>query len=378
MTVAAPPFVGEREADVLVLGAGLTGCAAALEFARRGQSVLALEAGRVGGGASASDLGHVPTGLGLPYTEAVKRLGHAGAHEVWEAHRENQARLREFLSGIGDDCGYHAAGGFLLAADRAEARALADSEDLLRDDGFAGEFLDHYMLEARFDVRGFAGAYWAADEAEVDPARLVEALAGAAEAAGAAIHTSSPVLDLELSARGAEAVTAQGRARASWVVVALDVQAPRLVPFLEGRVVPLDGLGLVLATAEACALPSPARAHGGRVAWRAQSGSGVLKVVGFGPRPAAGELEAFVGAALGTAPRRLDQWRGTAAASADGFPLVGPLPGLPASAACAYGALGQAYALLAARWVADALLTGHDPTPARFRAGRFESVVLPQ
>ena len=378
MSPVAPPLVGEREADVLVLGAGLTGCAAALELARRRRRVVVLEAGRVGGGASASDLGHVPTGLGLPYTEAVKRLGHAGAREVWEAHRENQVRLREFLSEVGDDCGYRAAGGFLLAADRAEARALADSEDLLRDDGFPGEFLDHYMLEARFDVRGFAGAYWSADEAEVDPARLVEALAGAAAAEGAAIHMASPVLDLELSSRGAEAFTAAGRARAPWAIVALDVQAPRLVPFLEGRVVPLDGLGLVLGTLEARALPSPARAHGGRVAWRAEDGSAVLKVVGFGPRPAAGELEAFVGGGLGMAPQRLDQWRGTAAASADGFPLVGALPGLPASAACAYGALGQAYALLAARWVADALLTGHDPTPARFRTGRFESVPHPQ
>jgi hypothetical protein len=26
----------------------------------------------------------------------------------------------------------------------------------------------------------------------------------------------------------------------------------------------------------------------------------------------------------------------------------------------------------------EALLSGHDPTPARFRAGRFESTVLPQ
>ena len=56
--------------------------------------------------------------------------------------------------------------------------------------------------------------------------------------------------------------------------------------------------------------------------------------------------------------------------SADGLPLVGRLPGRPLAVACGFGALCPGLAFAAARWVADALLTGADPTPEPLRATR--------
>jgi glycine/D-amino acid oxidase-like deaminating enzyme len=62
-------------------------------------------------------------------------------------------------------------------------------------------------------------------------------------------------------------------------------------------------------------------------------------------------------------------------ASSDGFPWIGLLPGLPAAAAVGFGSLGHGYALLAARWVAEAIRTGRDPTPRRYRADRARAQV---
>jgi glycine/D-amino acid oxidase-like deaminating enzyme len=64
-------------------------------------------------------------------------------------------------------------------------------------------------------------------------------------------------------------------------------------------------------------------------------------------------------------------------ASSDGFPWIGLLPGLPAAAAVAvgFGSLGHGSALLAARWVAEAIRTGRDPTPRRYRADRARAQV---
>ena len=104
----------KERADLIVLGAGLTGCLAAWELARRGRRPLVLEAARIGSGATALDLGHVPTGPRLLYVDAIRRWGREAAREAWEIQRENHDRLRELLAALGDDCGYEGRGGFVL------------------------------------------------------------------------------------------------------------------------------------------------------------------------------------------------------------------------------------------------------------------------
>src|SRR5262249_14635272 len=92
-----PALQGAQRADVVVFGAGLTGCLAAWELARRGRRPLVLEAASVGSGATALDLGHVPTGPRLLYSAAIRRWGRDAARQAWEIQRENHDRLRETL-----------------------------------------------------------------------------------------------------------------------------------------------------------------------------------------------------------------------------------------------------------------------------------------
>ncbi|HVH04740.1 MAG TPA: FAD-dependent oxidoreductase, partial [Myxococcota bacterium] len=150
-----------------VVGAGLPALLTALELARRGASVV-----RVGEpDRAARGLGLALLGPGRPYRTIARAIGRSAAQLVWAAGCENQLRLRAFVEAAARDVGYRAAGSFLLARTRAEAEALEESEDMLRDDGFPGEFLDHYMLATRFDLPGFRGGYWAAGDAEVDAVR---------------------------------------------------------------------------------------------------------------------------------------------------------------------------------------------------------------
>jgi glycine/D-amino acid oxidase-like deaminating enzyme len=357
--------MGDLQADVIVIGAGLTAWGASLELAAGGHRVVVLEGETRAPGAS--DLGHLPVGLGVPYLHAVQRLGRERALEVWETHRECLQRLRELLPGLAAPGAYRQAGGFLLAEDRAEATALADSEDLLREDGFPGEFLDHYMLEARFSVAGFAGAYWAADEGEVDGPRLLQALAGVARDKGVVVPEGSPLLELELTGAGADAVTVRGRFRASWAVLAVESGIARLLPSLQGRVVAEEGEALALTTEPGAALPSPARAAGGGWAWRQLEDR--VHLACFGP-PGAATDERVLAKRLRARPVSSPRVRVTRDASPDGLPRIGLLPGLPVLIAAGYGGLGYGYALPAARWIAETVRTGRDPAPPAYRADR--------
>ena len=374
-SVGPSPLVGKHEADVVVLGAGLAGLTTALALLRPGRRGAVVEASSVAAGASGADLGHVATGLAIPYTRAVARHGREAARTIWEWHRESHERLRAQLASLGDDCGYRGKGGFLLARDRSEGRELADSEDALRDDGFGGEFLDHYMLEARFDVRGFAGAYWAADDGEVDPVALLRALASEAMARGVALFEASAVEELEVDARGVRARSASGEVYAAAGVLALGSQAPSLVPALAPFLLPVPARRLACTYPSGPALPSPVRTVGGGLGWRLRQD---FRVAAFGESGDSFEsLEGVLETHFVAPPRPNGRWAGALCTSPDGLPLVGPLPGGPLVAVLGLGTLGHSWAFLAAGWAAEALAEGTDAAPPMLRASRFVTTLPP-
>ena len=357
------PLAGVHAADVCVLGGGLAGCAAALEAARRGARVAVLEAGAVGSSERVS-LGHIVVGLGSPYVSAVQRWGRDAAREEWATHAENHERLREHVAALGTPCAYERRGGFAVALDRGEAAALMEGEDLLRDDGFGGEFLDHYMLEARVDVRGLMGGDWSGGDGAVDERAFVRALAAAAEAAGAVIFEESPVRRVGRGPSGVTAETPAGRIDAGLGIVAGGVPARTLVPFLAERLRPLPMETVSIVADRPLRIPTPAYAAGGRLVWRAWPDRLVVGACD-------GDPEAFARAHFpgATGPVHA-RWSGTLETTDDGLPLLGPIPAEPLFSAASVAGVGCSHALLAARWAAEFATTGRDDTPARYRASR--------
>jgi glycine/D-amino acid oxidase-like deaminating enzyme len=150
------------------------------------------------------------------------------------------------------------------------------------------------------------------------------------------------------------------------VVLAVDTEAARLLPLLTGRVAAEEGQILSLETEPDVVLPSPARTCGAKGAWRQlQDG---IRIVLFGP-PNSGDEEALAHKLRARLPPRA-RTPASFDTSPDRLPRIGLLPGLPAAVAAGYCGLDCAYAFLAARWIAEAVRTGRDPTPLRFRADR--------
>jgi gamma-glutamylputrescine oxidase len=321
---ALPPLDGAAACDVLVVGGGLAGTAAAAFLARRGASVILLERDRLASGATGASLGIVGSPSARSYADASHFLGRPTARLLWSLAR----RTRRLLADLGVE--HRVRGGIERGSD--ERSAL-----LLREDGFPAE--------PRPD------GLFLPDHAELDPVLLVCRLAALARDAGARLHESSPVT-LE-RADPPLATTPRGRVEAEMVLVAAHTSSASFATLLESVVFPVRAAAIATAPLGERVLDVPVTAAGGRASARQLDDGRIV---------ALGDAEALVGRPLRAATR----WSVPMAMSCDEVPSAGPLPGsVRLYALAGFHGRGLALAPACAEVVASLMLDGRAGDEAR-------------
>src|SRR5207244_11739896 len=162
---------GEGSTDVVVVGAGVTGCACALGLAEGGLRVRVHEARRVASGASGRNGGFALRGGALGYLEARRRFGADGARDFWLFTERTLDRMEELA---GD--AFRRVGSLRLADDDELGDVRAQFE-AMREDGIDVEWVDE--LEPPLD-RLFRAALRHPGDGALQPARWVPRLAARA------------------------------------------------------------------------------------------------------------------------------------------------------------------------------------------------------
>src|SRR5262245_6323448 len=102
------------EADVVVVGGGYTGVAAARELARRGRAVVLLEKERLGFGASTRNAGFVHPGLKASLAQLEQRHGERGRAVFADARRAFDL-VAHLIAEEGIECDFRRDGRVVLA-----------------------------------------------------------------------------------------------------------------------------------------------------------------------------------------------------------------------------------------------------------------------
>ncbi|MGZ8687252.1 MAG: NAD(P)/FAD-dependent oxidoreductase, partial [Gaiellaceae bacterium] len=176
-------------ADVVVVGAGVTGCTAALRLAQAGMRVLLCDAREVAGGASGRNGGFALRGAPAPFDVTSASIGEqaAGTMTAWTE------RALDTIEALAGDA-FRRVGSLRIAVDDEERDELRTEYEALVAAGFATEWVEDFEQP----VAGrFTGAIRHGPDGVLQPARWVRRLARLAGGAGVEIREHSRVASLD-------------------------------------------------------------------------------------------------------------------------------------------------------------------------------------
>lgn len=229
-TASAPAFVprgGEvpSRCDVAIVGGGFTGLSAALALAKRGASVVVLEAGeRVAAEASGRNGGHVNNGLAVDYAEVAAKVGVEQARAWYQAYDEAVDTVEHIVRDEAIACDFVRRGKLKLATRPHQLDALARSAERLVRDGVDTdvEVLDAQRVRDEVAGDAFVGGLLYKRSGQMHMGRFAFGLATAAERRGAQILTGTCVQRLQRIGRGQahHVHTSRGTLQAGQVLLA--------------------------------------------------------------------------------------------------------------------------------------------------------------
>jgi len=218
----AAPLSGETTADVVVVGAGYTGCSAALHLALGGARPVVLEAAEIGFGGAGRNVGLVNAGLWVMPDAVPAALGEDRGERLLKQLSDAPGLVFDLIARHGIACEAVRLGTLHCAADHHGARDLAERARQWR-----GRGVDVEILEGEAAVRSTGSAAFATvlhdpRAGTIQPLAYVRGLADAAIRHGARIHSWSPALTCEDLGDGWRVTTPDGAVRAPCVIVATD------------------------------------------------------------------------------------------------------------------------------------------------------------
>ena len=314
------PAVTVDDPEVVVIGAGVTGCTAALRLAEAGKHVRLYDAREVAGGASGRNGGFALRGMPAPFDVTVDSVGEQAARAL-TAWTEQALDTIEELAGDA----FRRVGSLRIAVDEEERDELRAEFEALVAAGFAAEWLEGSELSL---ADRFTAALRHVPDGVLQPARFVRLLAVLAADAGVEIRQHARVSSLdELGG-----VT---------VIVCTDGYPSGLLGSIEGLIIPTRGQVIATEPIRERLFEVPHYGRHGYDYWH-QDENGRIVAGGFRDvsfdteftadeqltEPVQQALHSFVNGLLGRELRVDYAWAGIFGMVMDFLPVVGRVPEL--------------------------------------------------
>jgi glycine/D-amino acid oxidase-like deaminating enzyme/nitrite reductase/ring-hydroxylating ferredoxin subunit len=213
---------GDVEADVAVIGAGITGLTTALLLKDAGARVAVVEAGAVAGGSSGYNTGKVTALHGLTYARLLRVLGEERTRQYADANRAAVDRVAALDKRLGGVASVKRQAAYTYTTDPGRTQEIDEEVQAAAAAGLPASYVTTTSLPYPI-----AAAVRVADQLQFHPVRYCAALATAVDGDGGSVFERTRALDVEEAGGGVAVRTEHGTVRAGRVVMAT------LLPFTD-------------------------------------------------------------------------------------------------------------------------------------------------
>ena len=203
---SATPLQGDKECDVVIVGAGIAGISTAYELAIEGSHVIVLDRGKIAGGITARTSAHLAPLCDDLTSAMISLRGEEISRRFYQSQAAAVDRIEEIQKRESIDCDFRRLDGYLFQALNTDSKIIEDELDAVRKVGapvhrLVGVPLAHCERQhvLRYPRQG-----------TFHPLKYLKGLVAAVEAKGGSFHGDTVVERFEERDDGKVVVTAGG------------------------------------------------------------------------------------------------------------------------------------------------------------------------
>lgn len=218
-----PELTDDVEADIAVVGGGVTGLNTAHKLKKAGFKVVVLEKHTLASGTTGGTTGKVTSQHGLKYADLRRRFGEKTARLYGQANERAIDEIEQIIKAEKIECGWERASNYVYTAEPERVSKFKEEARVAADLGLPASF--SAKLDLPFKV---AGAVEFAGQAKFQAKDYVRSLAKAVDGQGSHIYENSEVIGFH-DGEPAWVKSRSAKVIAKHIVVATKVPAAPLV-----------------------------------------------------------------------------------------------------------------------------------------------------
>jgi gamma-glutamylputrescine oxidase len=225
-----PPLTKDIKCDVLIVGGGFSGMSAAIEFLRKGLSVVLIEKNIVGGSSSGRSAGMLTPDSELELHQLVRRYGAKAAGEIWEAPCRGIASIVRTIEKYDIPAGLLKQDSLFLGLGKGGSHAVEEERECRESVGFSDQRVyDENQLKEILGAQDYTAGIRYGATYGINPLATLQGLKNLVVEHGMQVYESTEMERLE----DHTAYTHAGSVTADHIIIAIDKMSPSISPLAE-------------------------------------------------------------------------------------------------------------------------------------------------